>query len=102
MSKIDTITISLEVYSTVTRMGSSPTFLTTKVPTFAKENLLKGLAYCTEHDPDGQPFTILEADGTAMPEDVQRLYGKLYLKALNALRRAIELQLAELAATEVF
>lgn len=97
-----TMQVSLEVYTAVTRMGNSERFLTTKVPTFSVEMLQRMVAYCTEHDPNSQAFDILEADGVPMPDDVQRYYGKRYLNALNALRTAATLWLASKTATAVF
>lgn len=90
------------VYTQVITMGASDSFLTKTIPTLPDERLTKAAAFVTDNDPQGAAFTFVNEAGDALPDTVQRLYGKIYLNALNKLRRAVEAARAERAATAAF
>jgi len=94
--------ILMTVYTQVTTMGASDSFLEKIIPTFPDERLDKAVAFVKDNDPQGAAFTFVTETGDALPDTKQRLYGMIYLNALNKLRRAVEAARAERAATTAF
>jgi hypothetical protein len=86
----------------VTTIAASDSFLEKIIPTFPDERLANAVAFVKDNDPQGAAFTFVTETGDALPNTKQRLYGKIYLKALNKMRRAVEAARAARAATTAF
>lgn len=91
--------ITLDQYEQVLRMGH-PEFLARKLPTLDEAKLLNGLAWAKERDRQNGEELEFEVN-PAEPLD-QKLMGWRYFTALNAFRKAVELEIANKTADAVF
>jgi hypothetical protein len=95
--------VPYRVYARIVGIAAMPKlFESLKAYTPEQRQLLQ--AWLLEWDPrtEANVFYILETDGYRMPDEVQRLYGKAYLKALNAILGALKQVEGERLMDEVF
>ena len=92
----DTMEITYAQYAQVMKVGHDVQ-LGSLLKQRTDEQLKRLLDYVVLADPRKTPFTMMETDGYPMPDSVQRLYGWRYLKALNAFKAAVDLELASRA-----
>lgn len=95
--------IPYAVYARVVGIGAMPN-LSQALARYTADQLQLLQAWLMEWDPRTEAcvFFVLETDGYRMPDEVQRLYGKRYLMALNTILRALQVVQGERMMDEVF
>lgn len=95
--------IPYPVYARVVGIAAMPKLMAS-LGGYTPEQLGLLKAWLTEWDPRTATtqFYILETDGYRMPDEVQRLYGKRYLTALNYILGEIKQLEGERLMTAVF
>lgn len=94
--------IEYAVYARVMNIGTHPDLMATltQYSTAQLQTFQAWTVMCDRQQPN-ERFYILETDGYRMPDSVQNLYGKRYLIALNAIKKAIVQVLGQRALEEV-
>jgi hypothetical protein len=95
--------IPYKVYARVVAIADMPN-LSDSMRGYTPEQVTKLKAWLLEWDPRTEAYTffILETDDYRMPDEVQRLYGKRYLRSLNTILQVIKQVEGERLAEEVF
>ena len=94
--------ISYALYTRVMNIGTDRELMTAlrKYETTQLKKFQAWTVTCDRQQPN-ERFYILDLDGERVPENVQNLFGKRYLTALNEIKKALVRLLAERSLDEV-